>query len=79
MKTEEINTSFNDIINKSSIDFARTSSDMIKSVFDQSLRVEQTEVLKEAFNSELNFYVSIFFTGMVYGEYILAMNDETAA
>ena len=48
-------------------------------MLDVASRAKPVTFTTEGIISEQNFFVSIMFTGMVYGEYIMALNTELAA
>lgn len=69
---------FNEIVAKSATRFSDTSAEVLKNVFGIQCTPEGPASIGEL-SSEHDFFVSILFTGVVYGEYILAMEEKTAA
>lgn len=73
------NNAFQNIITENTLKFSESTANMLEAMFGPNYRPDSTVNLENGLISDKNFFVSIFFTGMVYGEYILVMNDETAA
>lgn len=76
---KNINTSFQDLISDNTLKFSESVSGMLEGMFGPSFIPDKNVNLESGVMSDKNFFVSIFFTGMVYGEYLLVMNEETAA
>ena len=58
--------------------FLTTTQQVLSSMFGVSSTVSEMVEKKKSLQTDKQFIVSIFFTGTVYGEYILAMNESTA-
>lgn len=76
---KNINTSFQDLLSENTLKFSESVSSMLEGMFGPSFIPDKNVNLESGVISDKNFFVSIFFTGMVYGEYLLVMNEETAA
>lgn len=59
--------------------FAESAAKNINAMLEVASRAKPVTFTNEGVISDQNFFVSIMFTGMVYGEYILALNSELAA
>ena len=70
---------FTEIISANTKKFSETAVEMLEVMFSANLKAATPDVSTNGFGIEKDFFVSIFFTGMVYGEYILATNQETVA
>lgn len=70
---------FIDMILKSAEKYSTILASTLDSMFALKLKSGASELIDHRMTTEKNFYVSILFTGMVYGEYILATDENTAA
>jgi C4-dicarboxylate-specific signal transduction histidine kinase len=74
------NTNFEEVISQSTLKFAEAAARSLEMMFSTAAQPNhRLRVTNGVGASDKNFFVSIFFTGIVYGEYVLAMNEETAA
>ena len=73
------NNSFNELIVDNTIKFSESVANMLEAMFGCSFQSDKNANLENGVVSDKNFFVSIFFTGMVYGEYLLVLNEEVAA
>jgi signal transduction histidine kinase len=76
---KNVNNAFDELVVESTLKFSESVSNVLAAMFGHNFQPDKTPHLESGVVSDKNFFVSIFFTGMVYGEYILAMNEETAA
>lgn len=79
MEIDQKDSSFAETIIKSAEKYASTLVSTIDSMFGLKLTSSASELVEHRLVTDKNFYVSILFTGLVYGEYILAMDENTAA
>jgi len=70
---------FLDQMQKNVEKFGHTAGKVINAMLEAHLEDGQVQLLETAPSFENNVVISIMFTGMVYGEYILAMDESTAA
>ena len=70
---------FKQIIATSVAKFSEDSADVLHNVFAAQCKIETPEIVTEDLGGQHNLFVSILFTGVVYGEYILATDEKTAA
>lgn len=76
---DNINNAFQDLIEENTLKFSDSVSNTLEAMFGPSFKSDKSVKIETGVISDKNFFVSIFFTGMVYGEYLFVMNDETAA
>lgn len=57
--------------------FAEISSKIIQSFYQVDCQISEPEYSKSNIHIGKNISISILFTGVIYGEYVLALNDET--
>lgn len=72
-------SSFSDTIVNGAEKYASTLVATLESMFGLKLTQGKSELIEYRKTTDKNFSVSILFTGMVYGEYILTMNEKVAA
>jgi len=58
--------------------FSRVVSETLNTMLGVTSQVGNEVLDTESPTSEKNFHIAIYFTGMVYGEYILSMNEDSA-
>ena len=58
--------------------FSRVVSEMLNMMFGVQSQTSNEVLETDSPTSRADFHISIYFTGMVYGEYILSMNEDTA-
>lgn len=76
---DNTNNAFQNLIEENTLRFSDSVSNTLEAMFGPSFKSDKSVKLESGVISDKNFFVSIFFTGMVYGEYLFVMNDETAA
>lgn len=59
--------------------FQSATVDVLRDLFGIATTVQESVEEIASVHTEKTFIVSIYYTGTVYGEYILAMNEDTAA
>jgi signal transduction histidine kinase len=59
--------------------FAQITVKMLNNIIGSKYTVGNLEYLETGVELEKKFFVTVVFTGTIYGEYILAMNEEVAA
>lgn len=64
---------------KSAEKYSAILASTLDGMFAIKLATGKSELIDHRMASDKNFYVSILFTGLVYGEYILATDENTAA
>jgi C4-dicarboxylate-specific signal transduction histidine kinase len=58
--------------------FAVTAAKMLKNILNIECTMSEFEYLENGVELQQHFFVTIIFTGTIYGEYILAMDEQVA-
>ncbi len=59
--------------------FAEITVKIAEGMLAAKYSIGNIEIIDQGMSVDRKFFVSMFFTGMVYGEYVLAMDEEVAA
>lgn len=78
-QTSKDDSSFTDTIVKGAEKYASTLISTLEGMFGLKLAQGKSELIEYRKSTNKNFSVSILFTGMVYGEYILTLDEKVAA
>jgi signal transduction histidine kinase len=70
---------FQELLRASVKKFAETAAKIVGAMLSAKCALQSIEIIDHGLSVEKTFFVSILFTGTVYGEYVLSMDEDVAA